>query len=213
MKLRQKIQKNDGVAMIVCITIISILVIFCFSLLLASYTFYASQNKNTQSDLNAEAAKTLSMALREELTESSEKSNLVKYLRYNVQQDSWPYYEPSTSGHEAEYAKRYFNLNVNGDTVLDGYPGMVSVSMYWMLPEPEEEEETPDADDINRTRLFIEVECKSGSQSYVVVSEYQLSVFNENSTYIAQSTKKSFNPANKTINTNEVWKWGFVGIQ
>lgn len=220
MRLRQEIKKNNGVAMIVCITIIAVLVIFCFSLLLVSYTFYASQNKNTQSDRNAEAAKSLSFALREEIVESSEKSNLVKYLRYNVQQKSWPFYAPGVDGHGEVEAKRYFKLSKNDKADIKGYPGKIEVCIYWMLPEdmdldPEtwEREMLSGKLDVNHTRLFVEVECKSGSQSYVTVSEYQLFVYKDHSTFPPTSTVVAVNPAGNSIDTERIWKWSFVGIE
>ena len=209
-----KENKDKGVAMVVCITIISILVIFCFSLLLVSYTLYASQNKNNQSDLNQEAAKSLADAFRQELTESNEKSNLMKYLRYNVYQNSWPFYEPGVDGHDDVDAKRYFTIEKNGTSDIAGYPGKVEVCMYWTLPEGATSFD-PSADSAakNHLHLFLEITTKSGSQSYTILSTYELSVRVGTSTYPDQSIYANFNPANNTINREEKWVWKFLGSE
>ena len=212
MRVLTKKENNKGVALIVCITVIAILVIFCFALLLVSYTLYASQNKNLQSDRNAEAAKTLAVSIRDELAEGSDQSYLCNYLRYNVQQptESWPYYEideegNEISGHGAAEAKRYFNLTKTEGVNIEGYPSQVELCMYWMRPLNEKEER-------NKTRLFVEITCKSGSQSYTIKSEYELMIFIPD---IATNPVSSFsiNPAGNQIDTSEAWKWKLVSSE
>ena len=211
MRSLTKKENNQGVALIVCITVISILVIFCFSLLLVSYTLYASQNKNLQSDRNAEAAKTLAVSIRQELAEGSDQSYLCNYLRYNVQQESWPFYEVNeedgseVAGHGASDAKRYFNLTKTEGVNIEGYPSQVELCMYWMRPVKQPTER-------DKTRLFVEITCRSGSQSYTIKSEYELTIFIPD---IATNPVSSFsiNPADNTIDTSESWRWTLVSSE
>ena len=211
---------DRGVAMMVCITIIAILMIFCFSLLAVSYNLYSSQNNSMQADKNAEAAKSLSMAIREELTADSEDSLLCKYLRYNIitgfdtaknpdkVMPSWPDYKPGSANHEAADAKRYFKLNKSDSVSINGFPSNTEVCMWWTAPESEEE----------KAHLFVEVECRSGSQSYVVCSEYELwQVGGKNnaivSTYPTTSTQGAINPAKNSIDRRYKWRWKFIGCE
>ena len=216
--------KNDnrGVAMIVCVTIIAILVVFCFSMLLVTYTLYASQNKNIQADRNAEACKTLSASIRQELTDSSEESNLYKYLRYNIYQNNWPYYNPEESDHQKEDAFRYFKLDKANSANIGGYPGDVEICVYWMQSDEltevtvineagEEEKRMIPAK--KGLRLFVEVCCRSGSQSYTVKSEYMLSVSKKKSGLKRISEITDLNPFGNPIDTKEYWKWKFVGSE
>ena len=154
--------KNSGATMIVAIVIMTILIVFTFSLTLIAYTLYASQNKNIASMRCSEAANTLSKALGDELTYQNDADNrypefdsyLYKYIRFNILQDdkTWPYYDPKEStGHDKASAFRYFDLmyynnkqsydeNMNkedGKKVerVEGLPGKTTVCVYWMLPE------------------------------------------------------------------------------
>ena len=194
-----KQNSNKGATMMVAIIIMSILVVFCFALMLVAYTYYASQNKNVASIRCAEAANSLSLAIKDELTYTSndgevypeKSSHLYKYIRYNLYRDgrssvgaTWPYYAPSKNGHNDEYAFRYFDLKYNSTkypTGVEGLPGKTLVCIYWELPE------TPNLDedglfsenynaDRNGTRLIVEVTCEMASQTYTVKSEYELTV-------------------------------------
>lgn len=153
---------NKGATMIAAIIIMTILIVFTFSLTLIAYTLYASQNKNVASMKCEESANTLSLAIQKELGYVKEgddddkslypekESYLYRYLRYNICQDdkTWPYYvSDSTVGHTRTDACRYFTLlfnNVKTETVdeeeekiktVEGMPGRTEVCIYWMLPE------------------------------------------------------------------------------
>ena len=203
---------NRGVALMVCITIIAILMIFCFSLVAVAYNLYSSQNNSMQDDRNSEAAKSLSMAIREELTSGEENSYLCKYLRYNIvaAEDAlvdplevWPYYAPGVEHHEEKDAKRYFSLEKSDYADVKGFPSEIGVCMWWTKPE--------DGDIDGKVNLFVEVESRSGSQSYVIQNRYELDTDDtERSTYSKRSTQKSINPGAKTIDTRYVWHWTFV---
>ncbi|MCR4642547.1 MAG: hypothetical protein K5697_11030 [Lachnospiraceae bacterium] len=206
---------NRGAAMMVCIIIIAILMIFTFSLLAVSYTLYSSQNNAMQDDKNSEAAKSLAVAIRDELTAGTEESSLCKYLRYNIVADPegeltdeqvWPCYDPSREGHDAAYAKRYFLLKKSEAADIPGYPSETGVCMWW-TKELKEGSTDP------KVYLFVETECRSGSQSYVVRSRYQLKRRKGNDTgssYPAFSGSRNLNPVKNRIDTSEVWLWKFV---
>ena len=167
-----KVNGNDrGVALIVAVVIISILIVFTFSLMLAAYTLYSSQNKNVSSMMCTQAANTLSAALDQELMYENKSagkypekdSYLYRYLRYNLcQSGSWPYYREGTAGHGQKEAYRIFELvHANGKKVqsaggkiaasetqtitsIEGKPGRVKVCMYWEPPKYATETELAD---------------------------------------------------------------------
>ena len=212
--LRDRLKLNNrGVAMMVCITIIAILMVFCFSLLAVSYSLYTSENNSMQEEKNAEAAKSLDMALREEITADSEDSFLCKYLRYNIvagydealntKGETWPHYSPEESGHDASSAKRYFRLDKTDGVSINGLPSETSVCMWWTRNETGGSGE--------EIHLFVEVTCRSGSQSYVVTSEYELLQRKGNSTYAPMSDQIEVNPAKNWINRLYRWRWKYLG--
>ena len=182
--------------MMVAVVIIGILMVFTFSLLLVSYTLYASQSKKAASLRNAEAATSLSQALETELTEYStvageendpeKNSALWKYLRCNIAQGdvNWPYYDPSVAGHDEEHAFRYFDVKYGNNTLydvtegLDGYPASVKLCVYWMLPQNSDEagfyNSGAGCTNPSNARLFIDIITETASQTYVIKNEYLL---------------------------------------
>ncbi len=210
----KKMKKNDGVAMIVCITIIAILLIFVFSLLLASYVLYSSQNKNLQSDKTAEATKTLSVALSEQMAANDAEDDLYRYVRYNMWQANWPYYAPGVDGHTEEDAFRYFSMNKNTD--MSGFPSKVQVCIYWMLPEDGaaavdlSHPEDITADIKGNARLFMEVSSSAGSQNFRMKNEFVLTVSKTVGTEHPVASGEGVNPMNNVIDTEENWIWEFV---
>ena len=254
-KLRKKnyIRGGDrGAALMVAIVIIGILMVFALSLLLVTYTLYASQNKKAASQRNSEAANTLSVALTTELTEGINKNGvkqdpseceLWRYLRFNLCTDkTWPYYNPGEAGHGETEAFRYFNLNYNfvskyfdapsateQDPLsgMEGFPGKVQLCIYWCLPSDIDEPDKINdffsgqgANGKSGVKLYIEVICETGSQTYVVKNKYVLSEndFGSTDTRLKSALKKyadekAYNPLQlKTedgINLNKKWTWSF----
>ena len=154
---RNTARNNRGAALMMAVVIIGILMIFVFSLLLVTYSMYASQNKKSASKKNREAAYTLSKAITKDITgdDAAGRSALWRYIRFNIccTDDYWPYYDGVSDGHKEEDACRYFDLKVNyadayfqfnasdeseedPRTTLEGFPGSVKLCVYWM---PEEE--------------------------------------------------------------------------
>ena len=211
-----RLKLNDrGVAMMVCITIIAVLMIFCFSLLAVSYSLYSSQNNSMQEEKNSEAAKSLDLALREELTSgcfkgsSLEKISLYKLtvLPEDTKGETWPHYDPDLAEHDASYAKRYFTLEKTDGVSINGFPSRTSVCMWWTLDKAENDEN-------EIVHLFVETECVSGSQSYVITSEYELSERSgKPSTYNPASEQREVNPADNRINRKYIWYWKYLGSE
>ncbi len=223
---------NRGAALMVSVVIIGILMVFVLSLLLVTYTLYASQNKKAASRRNAEAANTFSAALTKELVETGPGGELWRYLRFNVCTSTWPYYMPGEEGHGEAEAFRYFNVNYNfvrqyfdvpdeeaQDPLsgLEGFPGKMELCIYWQPPTEHEL-------DVSKTgtRLFIEVICETGSQSYVIKNEYSLDAPNYETTQqrmknalTGYSQIEAYNPlqlgAEDGVILDENWNWHFVG--
>lgn len=232
-KKRTVIINNRGSAMMVAVIIIAILMVFTFSLLLVSYTLFASQNKKVASRRNTEAANTLAMVLQEELEDENadENSDLWRYIRCNIgQEDTWPYYD----GTNEDEAFRKFDMKPNHINLykdkgyfnkageIEGYPGEIELCIYWMPPES-----VTDLSNYNYThsgiRLFIEINCNTANQNYVTTSEYTLRVSDfSNSTSDIKKKKaltniakqQTYNPAGITdskIKTDEKWRWHYEG--
>ena len=219
------LSNNRGSALFVVIIIIGVLVIFAFSLLLVSYTLYASQNKRAASLRCSEAANTLSEAMKGELEdeEAYSRSWLWVYLRYNLFQNSdktWPYYDPNKAGHTSEYAYRYFNLKPNTNYGVEGFPGEIELCMYWTLPEDsvleDDELEVASIEEKDGAHLYIDVICSSGSQSYTLQDKYRINVTEytpADADKVAaiedDFTNKKKNPLGNNIQTNEDWEFEY----
>ena len=149
---------NDGSTMVVAIIIIAVLIVFTFSLMLITYTLYASQNKRISSMKCSEAANTLSLAIGKDIDAKrsidedecpEKKSYLYQYLRYNIYQDStWPYYlNDNDAEHNKEVATRYFRLINNKKTVYDKEGEPLTVGKKTETAEGENSENPDDDDD------------------------------------------------------------------
>ncbi len=221
---KTKYFKDNGATMIVAIIIIAVIMIFAFSLMLVTYTLYASQNKNVASQRNREAANSLSIALKNELESETAYNDswLWKYLRCNLYQDNtWPYYDPSDIGHDSAHAFRYFNLKKNANYDVDGYPGDIKLCMYWCLPDGVSISNADKVSEIsidkkNNAYLYIEIICETASQKYTKKDIYIIDVSGFDSNSIDDVSKKSnleimsrnkiYNPMNLYVNPNEKWE-------
>lgn len=226
---------NNGATMIVAIIIIAILMIMTFSLMLVTYTLYASSNKKAASERNSTAANSLSLALEKELTDSEAIDNswLWKYLRCNLlQKDTWPYYDSEYTGHTEEDAFRYFKLKYNNNYPInhidiDGFPGEVTLCMYWTPPE----DVSYNGRDISsltisersNIELTIEIICDTGSQSYTVKDIYEVNISElmaeidsdqqmkkKLDAFKNDKNKNLYNPMHLEINSMERWTFNHI---
>ena len=131
---------KDGAGLIIAIAIMAVLMMLGLALLLVSFSLYSTASRQQDSAQCRELAQSLSRELEYELTIPSteaykkgaaEKYPLWFYLRYNVWQNSWNYFNNDERGHMADYSYRYFNVGFDADTgntkeLTDG----ISVLMY-----------------------------------------------------------------------------------
>lgn len=221
---------NNGATMIVAIIVIAILMIMTFSLMLVTYTLYASSNKKAASERNSTAANSLSLAIEKELTsdDAIDNSWLWKYLRCNLLQDTtWPYYDPDYTGHTEEEAFRYFKLKYNNNYPIkginiDGFPGEVRLCMYWMPPTDVDyngkELSSLSISERSNIELCIEIICDTGSQSYTVKDTYEIAISElmmeidsdqqmkkKLDAFKNDKNKNLYNPMKLNINSMERW--------
>ena len=184
---------NCGASMIVAIIVMAVVIIFTFSLLLVTYTLYASQSKKAASLKCSEAANSLSLAIQNELEdpEAYKDSWLWNYLRFNLLRDgTWPYYDSNaTANHTSKQAFRYFDFKYNNNYYpVEGFPGEIKICMYWSLPDNMDPNLKQQVDAGTKTlaeltpsnrsfaTLFVDITCSTGSQSYNVMNVYQVKI-------------------------------------
>ena len=210
-------KRNDhGAALMMTIILIGIILVFAFSLLLVSYTLYASQSKKVSSMRCSEAANSLSKALEDELTDDQaySRSALWKYLRCNILIDNqtWPYYDEGAPGHGETEAFRYFDLtqNANYKDPVEGFPGSIKLCIYWTPSEDTLKgklktgsykfDELP-LNDRNNAVLYIRIVAESSGQTYVVTNKYLVTITELDVDNVSED--KSYRDAIKKITTTK----------
>lgn len=219
-KLNRKGLKDKGSAMIVAIIVSMVVFVFALSLLLVAYSLFSSSTRRITQNQCRELTKTISIELEKELTETSYSSfaeqrqalddgrdMLWQYIRYNVCQGSWPYYEGDDKvGNDEKSAYRYFNLDVTGGD-SSSYAAMaddISVCIYW-------ENDGSYISSKDDTVLCVKVTCSKGEQSSTMLTKYILSCVNyDGDTSSTDSGNESVNPSDNLIETSEHWVWSFL---
>ena len=211
--MKKRVIKNkEGSALLIAIVIMMVVTMLSLALLLVSYSLFATSNKQNNDEQCRTLAQSLSLELEKEITISPfEKYEMQKqahddgkyplwfYLRFNVWQSNWPYYNAEERGHSDGYAWRYFKLNADESsaaTVVDD----ISVLIYWESEADAQKAATP---------LVVEVTCKKGSQQYTVKSTYEL-VIEVDPYEDAQgmvTVSSPYNPLNNQIDSGEIWNW------
>lgn len=216
-----KINNNHGSAMLIAIVVSIVVIVFCLSLLLVSYSLFTSTSRKLSQTQCRELAKTISIELEKELTyvnydtyddeklacEAGE-NPLWFYIRYNICQQTWPYFDDSIMGHKRKDAYRYFELNASGgdSTKYEIMADDISICMYWV-------NEGDYTEDKEETLLCVEVTCTKHQQSATVTSFYVLGCGtytdgNMNSDNIAAGNNvDAINPSGNIIDTTEHWTW------
>lgn len=208
--------KNAGSALLVAIIASIVVIAFSLSLLIAAYSlFQSSVQKRDQVQLK-EYTKTLALEIESEITDPNFAScaeqnealqngedNLWFYLRYNVEQNNWPFYEQDEGiGHTKENAYRYFDINVSGgeERLYATMPNSVSVCMYWTKEVIEDEGD-------EEIYLTVVVTCERDKQACTMSSYYTLSKTLYSDAEAPEGSFLSVNPQNNNIALNECWKW------
>lgn len=216
---REKTGKNSGAALVVAIVILMLVMTLSLALLLACFSLRQSAVKQRTVEQCKEIAQGLSKELEQEITVSFESPEKVKealkgeeyplwsYLRCNIWQSSWPYFNEDEGMHQEESAYKYFTLNDN--TGAGEIPGLVTVAMYW----------ESERGDNRETRVswpfYIQITCQIGQQQSTIVSEYELYI--EKKSEYASAGEEGFVPGNALCNPkgnmiylNEAWEFHFV---
>lgn len=223
-------KKNKGSALLIALVIMMVVMMLSLALLLVSYSLASTASRQKNMEQCKEAAQSLSTELEKEITmenkfqdyaeqEAAESAApLWYYLRYNVWQTSWPYYNSEEAGHSAKYAYRYFKFQDTMEGVDD-----ISILAYWESEEDAERvvAETGDADE-NDMSLNIQVTCTKGKQKSVITSVYALTIddFDESQGDAGGDgdeeskgdvvPKSAYNPDSNWIYSNEKWSWNLV---
>lgn len=213
-------EENRGSAMIVAIVVSMVVVVFSLSLLLVSYALFSSSVRRVTQNQCRELSKTISIEIEKELTTpaytsfdmqkkdvTDGKNLLWQYLRYNVCQGNWPYYESeSTTGHDEKAAYRYFTLAATGGDTTK-YAAMaddISVCIYW-------ENDGSYQISKNDVVLCVKVTCTKGDQMAAMLSKYNLSCMDyENAVEGVDAGNKTVNPTDNAIEKKEYWSWSFL---
>jgi hypothetical protein len=218
MGISAKKKQNQGAAMIVAIVVSVVLVAFALSLLLLSYSL-ASSASGSEIELQCkELAKSVNSKLRQELLNvdydsyeeqyaaSGNENNLWFFLRYNLwQNDIWPYYNDTETGHGITDSYRYFTLDVENSEEYANLAGQVKVTMYW------ESDQSTDETDKAFTVLHVRVEVNRDDYAYALDSAYALTVApydeatDDEETVTVSDTE--LNPYGNAIVKNEKWIW------
>lgn len=180
---KKALEQKEGSALLIAIVIMMVLTMLTLALLLVSYSLFATANKQQGMEQCKEMAQSLSRELEEEITgtdvdfstydemktayEAGE-SPLWFYLRFNLWQSDWPYYNEEERGHTAAYAYRYFDINTGTgkEAVADALDD-ISVKMYW---EGENDAEKED------TSFVVQVTCQKGKLKSIITSTYELTI-------------------------------------
>ena len=211
------LQNKKGSALLIAIVIMMVVTMLGLALLLVSYSLYSTSNRQNSTEQCRELAKSLSRQLEEEITISPFDKYAVQkkaleenryplwfYLRFNVFQTSWPYYNTEVRGHSAEYAYRYFKLDgssLETNNVVDD----ISILIYWESEVEAEKADTP---------LIVEVTVTKGKQKSTIKSVYELVIGSLFYSDVPEDEKMiipdKYNPNGNTIETGEVWSWSLV---
>lgn len=208
---RKAWNNKKGSALLVAIVIMMVIMMLSLALLLVSYTLFSTANKQKTTEQCRELAQSLSVELQAEITTPNFKTwneaeearesgefSLWFYLRDNVWQTSWSYYDAEERGRTGDYAYRYFEIDADGADaeLMDS----ITVKMYWEKPEEEDQTEGQDnpSNRKNDTRLLVEVTCERGKQKSTITSTYELTIQEK-------SGGQEDNPDDE-----EIWTWGFV---
>lgn len=220
------LKEKKGAALVVALVIMLLIVMLSAALLLASYSLYNTSRRQQQLEQCKEIAQGVSRELREELqgpkfTEPNQvKAALADdtpyplwaYLRCNLWQSNWPYYNPDEPGRPKSSALRTFQLEYTGPG-SDDIPGQVSVEIY-----RESSQETDDKTNGTTCDFFVVVTCQIGSQKSSITTQYELQVVffdelaGENDDYTEIPVTK-FNPDHHKVYLNERWIFSGGGLE
>lgn len=206
-----KKKKNRGSAMIMAIIVSVIIMVFALSLLLLSYSLYATVVKEKKEMQYKELAFSVSKEIEQDITtnfsshenqknaQDAGKNPIWFYVRYGLWQndDIWPYFNEDENQHKRVSAYRYYKMNTESSE-FSNVMGDVLITMYW-----DSSYEKQEAKKIDNTILHIKVEVTDGDIYFSNSMEYSLEV----SPY-PDGGEGVFDSNGETqIVANEKWLW------
>lgn len=236
--------RNSGSALVVALVIMLMVMMLSLALLLACYSLRMSAVRQRTLEQCKELAQSVSRELTAEITgeaynfedfaavqkvlsgsidEAKKKDYLLwSYLRCNLWQSSWPYYNEDEATHQAAAAYRYFTLEYDSSEVP---PGEVTVAMYWESEQGNRKRPMMSYGDGTSeaysavTPFYIEVTCQIGNQKSTITSEYELLIETGKEGYNGsdqQGQKGVWSPTQGNPNGNSIFadeKWTFSFIE
>lgn len=218
---------NRGVALVVSIVVGMVVTTFCLTLLLVSYNLFSTTIKGGAQDQCKQLAISLAQSIDEQICADKNSSldftsydeqmaalmagqdNLWFYLRYNIGQSNWPYYNVDENGHNSEkFAERYFNLTPNGTDrrVYD----KATICMSWESSADTQQTGWKAEDTQLEAMLKVEIVVEFGGFSYSMNSYYSLDVSRyDESIEVGERNQGNsvVNPSGNSIYNNERWRW------
>ena len=184
-RLKRKNWRNrKGSAMIAVICVMAVLTVLALSLLLAVSVLLNSSTAAKSQEQSRILAVSFSQEIERQLTGepgagggAAEAESLPAYLRDQIGNNRWPYYDQDTYGHTATFAYRTFTLAGEG---LDRI-GDLELLMYWT-------EETAEDDAQSAVLLHMTVTATVDGKASSITTEYQLKI-------------------TKTESGDEIWNW------
>ena len=232
-----KYSHNQGSALITVLVVVTVLMIIVLSVLSISYEYFMTESTDMYKQKCQDTVQSLSKELRSEIAgakysnyeEQKVSSNeLWLYLRENIAQENWPYYQVSDSDWKKysgsndpyEYdsstwkqasglqaAKRYFDLlpeDAESEVLKEELP-ITTICLYW--------EPGTYSDRVADIKLHVETTCKMGDYSYTIREVYKL----KTDTYAGvpvseqQETVEANTVPGEMIYKNQKWEWEYAG--
>lgn len=199
MVVHSALGNNRGVAMIYALIVGVVVMAFCLSLLLVTYTLYAQTNRqNTQLQCKL-MAQTFAEQLEQDLKTNVDNSKLVEYMGASIKDNNWRSLEAEDN---MEKSVDYTKLIIDCDSEVAGYTYNV-IFTYIINTADEDEEEIPgggessegnpgdgsaggsgdgDAENTRNCTIYSTITCRRGDGkdrdviSYTINGEYDISI-------------------------------------
>ncbi len=227
----KRTNNQKGSALIIAMVVMLVLTVLGLSLMYASYSLFATVNRQQSAEQCRLMARSVSEEIEQELTgvsfvsqeefeaalidrNSHDEHPLWYYLRFNLlhlnpdeqsREAVWKYYNEVERDHKKlEKVQRKFKLTADSGeakTVLDGYD--ITILIHW--------ESEAGASRFNSTPVIIQVISEKDRQRSVITSTYELNVdyyAGENIGFMHYDS--TYNPNQLTINSIERWTFSCV---
>ena len=230
-------KENKGSSMITVLVVVTVLMAIVLSVLQISYRYFVTENGDVYRQKAREAAQSLSVEIKEELTKCTDTVNnfdqqqdqtteLWKFIRYNLGRGDWKYYETEEVtrnnfiGDSDKFS--YYDVDSFKSTVTEGTEKVFTLQAKTAEPPADlsmVKEELPEltvtltwkpgkySNNLSGTRLYVKTECKMGDYTYNVTDTFRL----ETGEYPIEAGDE----LNKTVTVEEGvdiykyhrWKW------